>query len=70
MAFQKSNLPKNGEVLFVREKGFPNFRPWKEMIVTGSGRDSFLAVVVKSAVLELHIKPSTHEWVSEKPEEK
>lgn len=70
MSFRKLALPKAGDVLYIREKGFPNFRPWKEMVVTGVGRDTFLAVAVKTSVLELNIKPSTHEWVSEKPEDK
>ena len=65
----KLALPKAGDVVYVREKDYPNFRPWKEMVVTASGRDSYLVVGVKNNVIELHVKQSTHEWASEKPEE-
>lgn len=64
----KLALPKAGDVLYIREKEYPNFRPWKQVTVTASGRDSFLAVGVKNNVIELHIKQSTHEWSEQEPE--
>lgn len=64
----KLALPKAGDVLYIREKEYPNFRPWKQVVVTASGRDSFLAVGVKNNVIELHVKQSTYEWAEQEPE--